>query len=69
MSGLSRSFKQGHLILSIILNNAQRPTKVANLCLANFQDAESMSTGGRVAKVKLAANEIIFTEQKSGSYD
>ena len=36
---------------SIILHNAQRPATVANLRLIDFQDAETMPTGDRVAKV------------------
>ena len=51
VSGLSRSLIQGHLMLSIILHNAQRPATVANLRLIDFQDAETMPTGDRVAKV------------------
>ena len=51
MSGLSRSLIPGHLMLSIILHIAQRPATVANLHLIDFQDAETMPTGDRVAKV------------------
>ena len=51
VSGLSRSLIQGHLMLSIILHNAQRPATVANLRLTNFQDAETIPTGVRVSKV------------------
>ena len=49
--GLSQSLIQGHLMLSVNLHNAQRPATVANLRLTDFQDAETMSAGGRVAKV------------------
>ena len=38
-------------MLLIILHNAQRPATVANLRLIDFQDAETMPTGDRVAKV------------------
>ena len=51
VSGLNRSLIQGHLMLSIILHNAQRPATVANLRLTDFQDAETMPTGDRVTKV------------------
>ena len=51
MSGLSRSLIQGHLMLSIILHNVQRPATVANLRSTDFQDAETLPTGDRIAKV------------------